>query len=525
MKAAATKPGVESLDWLIGLALLVAVFAVYSQVGTFDFTSYDDNLYVTENPHVQAGLTFESMRWALSAVVASNWMPLTLFSHMLDCQLFHLQSGMHHLVNVALHLLATLLLFLTLKRATGSRWASAFTAFVFALHPLHVESVAWVAERKDVLSAFFAFLTLYTYVLYAERPDARRYLLVVVSFALGLMAKPMLVTLPFALLLFDLWPLRRLELPRVIWEKLPLIALSAVVSVVTFVVQRSTQAVQSYPLGVRIENALIAYAVYLGQMFWPSGLAALYPYQQAPAVWQAGLGLVLLVTISGAVIAVWRTRPYLATGWFWFLGMLVPVIGIVQVGLQSRADRYMYLPMVGLLMMIAWGGAEILAKWPQAKVALAGCAVVSCLACATLARTQTEYWQNSGTLFQRCLDVTRDNYVAEYNLANYLMNNRRGAEAIPHFEAALRLHPDYPEAENNLGMLVGSQPGRMADAIPHFEAALRLRPMLIEAQYNLAVALAQLGRTSEAIAHYEAIQRIQPTPEITKMIEALRGRK
>ncbi len=287
------KPLTSTIGLAIGLGLILVIFAVYSQVGTFDFTSYDDNLYVTENPHVQAGLTPESIKWAMTAVVASNWMPVTLLSHMLDCQLFHQQSGMHHLMNVVFHLLASLLLFMVLQRATGASYPSSFVAFIYALHPLHVESVAWVAERKDVLSACFFFLALYAYVRYTEQPGVQRSLLVAAAFCLGLMAKPMLVTFPFVLLLFDFWPLRRVQFPRILWEKVPLFALSAVVSAVTFYVQRSTQAVQSYPLSVRIENALIGYAVYLVQTLWPTGLAVLYPYQAAPSLWQASAALAI----------------------------------------------------------------------------------------------------------------------------------------------------------------------------------------------------------------------------------------
>jgi protein O-mannosyl-transferase len=509
---------VSTLDLAIGLGLILAIFAVYSQVGTFDFLSYDDNLYVTENPHVQAGLTPESIKWALTAVVAGNWMPVTLFSHMLDCQLFHLQSGMPHLINVLFHMLATLLLFASLKRATGARWPSAFVAMLFAVHPLHVESVAWVAERKDVLSACFWFLALYAYVRYVERPTVRGYLLVALAFGLGLMAKPMMVTFPFTLLLLDVWPLRRAQFPKILWEKLPLIAMSATVSVITYFVQRTTGAVQAYALPVRIENALISYVVYIAQVLWPAGLAVMYPYRQSPAMWQAVAAGIVLLAVSAAVIFAWRTRPYLAVGWFWYLGTLVPVIGLVQVGWQARADRYMYIPMIGLLLMLAWGVAELQVKW------LVLAAAASCIACISVARMQTGYWQNSGTLFERAIDVTQDNYVAEYNLANYLMNTRRGAEAIPHFEAALRAKPDYPEAQNNLGMVLGNIPGRMPDAVSHFEAAVRLRPNLVQAHYNLAVALAQIpGRKSEALAQYEAVQRLEPSPEIAKIIEQLRA--
>jgi tetratricopeptide (TPR) repeat protein len=515
-----SKPLTSTVDLAIGLALLVAVFLVYAQAGTFDFTSYDDNLYVTENPHVQAGLALDSIKWAMTAVVAGNWMPVTLLSHMLDCQLFHLQSGMHHLTNVFLHFLSTLLLFVVLKRATGARWPSAFVAAIFALHPLHVESVAWVAERKDVLSAFFFFLALYAYVRYSEQPGVKRYLLVGAAFTLGLMAKPMLVTFPFVLLLLDVWPLRRAQFPKALIEKVPLCALSAIVSAVTFYAQRSTQAVQSYPLSVRIENALISYLVYLGQTLWPAGLAVLYPYDASPATWQAAAALIVILAISAAVLYASRTRPYLVTGWFWYLGTLVPVIGFVQVGLQARADRYMYLPMIGLLIMLAWGVSEL----KQPRIAAAA-AALCCIVCAALAHAQTDYWQNSGTLFQRAIDVTHNNYVAEYNLGNYLMNNRLSAEAIPHFEAALRVKPDYAEAESNLGMVLGNMPNRLAEAIPHFEAAVRLRPNLLEAQYNLATALAQMGRTSEALSHYQAVEKIQPSPQLEKIIETLRAQQ
>jgi hypothetical protein len=346
------KPNVGTLDLAIGLALILAAFLVYAQVGTFDFTSYDDPLYVTDNTHVQAGLTLESIKWATVAVVASNWMPVTLLSHMLDCELFHLQSGMHHLTNVFLHLLASLLLFATLKRATGARWPSAFVAMIFALHPLHVESVAWVAERKDVLSACFFFLALYAYVRYAEQPSLSRYLSVAALFSLGLMAKPMLVTFPFVLLLFDVWPLRRLLSRGALWarqqavlDKLPLLALSAIISIVTFNVQRSTQAVQSFPLPVRIENALIAYVAYIGQMFWPTGLAVLYPYNQSPALWEAAAALVVILAVSAAVIWFWRTRPYLpwAGSGFW-----------VRWSLSSVSSRSVFSPMLTATCTSPW---------------------------------------------------------------------------------------------------------------------------------------------------------------------------
>jgi tetratricopeptide (TPR) repeat protein len=532
-RSASTKPPVSQpiafgsvslIDLAIGAVLILTIFTVYFQVGTFDFISYDDNQYVTENTRVLSGLTPGNIRWALTAVVVSNWMPVTILSHMLDCQLFHQQSGVHHLVNVLFHALATLLLFASLKRASGARGASAFVALLFAVHPLHVESVAWVAERKDVLSAFFWFLALYGYVRYAEHPTVRGYLPVVLAFALGLMAKPMLVTFPFTLLLLDAWPLHRTKLPGTLYEKLPLFALSAAASCVTYFVQGSTGAFRVFPLPVRIENALISYVVYIGQMLWPVRLAVLYPYQESLATWQAAAAAMILVALTAAVIFAWRTRPYLAVGWFWYLGTLVPVIGLVQVGQQAHADRYMYIPMVGLLLMLAWGASELQAKWPRAKMACVLAAAACGIACVWIAHAQTEYWQNTGTLFEHALSLTRDNYMAEYTLGNYLMNTRRGLEAIPHFEAALRVAPNYPDAHNNLGMVLGNIPGHMTEAISEFEEAVRLKPDLLPAQHNLAVALEQMpGRKSEALAHYEVIERLQPSPEIAGIIKRLRA--
>ena len=371
--------------------------------------------------------------------------PLTNLSNMLMCQLFALDSGMHHLGNIVLHALAALLLFAALNRATRALWPSAFVAFVFAMHPLHVESVAWISERKDVLSAFFWFLALYAYVRYAERPTLRLYLMTAAAFALGLMAKPMLVTFPFTLLLLDVWPLRRSRFPRTLWEKLPLFALSIASSIVTFFVQRAGGAIRTFPLSLRLENALISYAAYLGQTFWPSHLAVFYPYPLSPAPWQAVAALLVVAGISLLALLTLRTRPYLAVGWLWYLGTLVPVIGLVQVGSQSRADRYTYIPMTGIAIMLAWGAADAARKWPRVRNAVAWAGVVMSLACVVLTWRQTGYWKNSEELFQHSIDVTENNAVAELNLGSYLMSvPGRGADAVAHLQAALRIDPDTP---------------------------------------------------------------------------------
>ncbi len=512
---------------------MVAMFAVYGQLGHAEFVNYDDQGYVYENARVRAGLTSDNIEWSLTAVEVGNWAPLTLLSHMLDCQLFGMESGMHHLMNVLFHMLATLLLYATLKRATGARWPSALVAFLFALHPMHVESVAWVSERKDVLSALFCFLALYAYVRYAESPSPRWYAMVAVAFCLGLMSKPMLVTFPFTLLLFDLWPLRRAEFPKMVWDKIPLFAISAAASVATYIVQNSSGAFSVVPLGLRIENALTSYVIYIGQMFFPVWLAVIYPYPASIPVWQAAGACAVLAGVSVLAIYAWRTRPYIAAGWFWYLGMLVPVIGLVQVGGQARADRYTYIPMIGLFWILAWGADDILKARPPGKPAIAAVTAVCCAACMVLSWRQAGYWQNSVKLFQHALDVTRDNYWAGFNLGdahyivgNSLMNSGHGSEAVDEFEAALRFRPDYAEAQNNLGILLAKTPGHADEAVSHFEAALRLNPNLAEAHRNLGLLLASLpGRGDEAIAHLQAAQRIRPDPQLVGMIDQLRNKR
>lgn len=511
------------VDLAIACGILLAVLIVYGQVEHFDFTNYDDPDYVADNAYVRQGLTPASVKWAATAIVGNNWMPVTLLSHVVDTQFFGMESGGRHMENVLLHALAAIFLFAALKRATRTRWPSALVAALFALHPVHVESVAWIAERKDVLSAFFGFLALYAYVRYAEHPGLRRYLTVVVLFALGLMSKPMLVTFPFLLLLLDVWPLRRAEFPKVIWEKLPLIALSAAVSVTTWMVQGSTGAVQMIPFGYRLGNAAVACLVYIGQMFWPVRLAVFYPYHTI-AAWQVAISVVLLLAVCGPVIYWRRECPYLATGWFWYLGTLVPVMGIVQVGAQARADRYTYIPMVGLFLMLAWGAADLVTRWPRLKVPAAVLAAIACTACMTLTAKQAASWQNSGTLFQHAIDVTADNYLAHSTLASYLAQTGRVSEAIPHLQEVLRIVPTDATAHYTLGTLLAGMPGRRQEAISHFEAAIRIHPDYMEAHYNLGIVLSGIpGRTSEALAHLEAAQRIQPSDTLTQIIARLRA--
>jgi tetratricopeptide (TPR) repeat protein len=507
-KTSAPTPAVPArasgrVNGLIFAALIVATLFVYAQTAQFDFVNYDDPDYVTNNAHVRAGLTLGGVRWAFTSTEAANWFPVTRLSHMLDAQLFGEQSGGHHAVNVLLHIAATLLLFAFLMAATGARWPSAFVAFLFALHPLHVESVAWVSERKDVLCALFWFLALWAYVR-GNRP------LLYAAFCLGLMSKPMIVTLPFVLLLLDVWPLKRGMRIR---EKLPMFALSAAGAIATYAAQSGSGAVK--PVGaLAIGNALVSYVVYLAKTFWPARLAVFYPYPADVPIWQAAASVLLLGAITASAIAVRRSRPYVLVGWLWFVGTLVPVIGIVQVGAQARADRYMYVPMVGLGIMVAWGAADLLRGRLRTQAALAG---VALLGCAGVAFAQAEYWQNSETLFTHAIDVTDGNYIAEHNLGTYLMPAPgRLNQAVRHLQEAARLRPESGQIHSDLGSAFARMPGRLPDAIAEFQSAARLLPDSPIPHNNLANALAEAGRFPEAIAEYRAALRIDPSYEDAK---------
>jgi len=535
------KPGVgerESVRWhdlLIYLLLLIATLAVYSQVRNFDFVNYDDREYISTNARVRAGLNAESLAWAFTTGYGGNWFPLTWLSHMLDCRLFGLDSGLHHLTSVLIHALSTLLLFALLKRMTGSRWSSAFVAFLFALHPLHVESVAWVTERKDVLSAFFWFLTLWGYARYVERPQLSRYLLVLITFCLGLMSKSMVVTLPFVLLLLDFWPLRRLsfrgaadpegskqrakpsakakpKVAAVLLEKVPLFVLSAIISIITFVVQRGGGAVVSLdfiPLGTRLSNGLISYLSYIYNILWPTRLAAFYPQPPALMVWQILAAGLALAAISVAVFLCVRRYPYLAVGWLWFLGTLVPVIGLVQVGMQARADRYTYLPSIGIFLMVAWGVTDLSKRRPHAKPVLAGLFAASCLSCLILTWYQVQHWRDSMSLFQHALEVTTDNHVAHNGVGIALQEQGRIEDAITHYQEAIKLRPSYPEARANLGDAL-LRLRRIEEAVPQLNEAIRIYPDFLEARVDLGIAYNAQGKVEESISQLLEAVRIQP---------------
>ncbi len=512
-------------DLAVCAFLALVTLAVYGQVVRHDFVNIDDDAYVYENRHVRSGLTAEGVVWAFTTLWASNWHPLTWMSHMLDCELFGLNAGYHHLANVFLHILNTTLLFLILRRMTGAVWRSGMVAALFALHPLHVESVAWISERKDVLSTLFFLLTLWAYGGYARHPSLPRYGAVFGCLALGLMAKPMLVTVPFVLLLLDYWPLARLTLqgdaeptgrisnvPALLAEKVPLFILVAASSLVTFVAQHrggATSMTYAVPLSSRIANALVTYVAYMGKMLWPADLAVLYPYRQTLPSGRWALAGLALVGISALVVRAGRRRPYLPVGWFWYLGTLVPVIGLVQVGEQSMADRYTYVPLIGLFMMTVWGSADLAAGRGYRQTGLgvfAGMALVGCVAGTWF---QVRLWQSEVTLFQHALKVTRGSALAHNNLGLALSDQGEREAAIMHYREAIRIDPAYAKGHGNLAVALMEQ-GAPREAIRHAREAVRLRPNMAKAHLNLGFVLDRQGEQTGAAAHYREALRIDP---------------
>jgi len=499
---------------LICIILALVTLAVYARVFTCDFINFDDNLYVTDNSHIQSGLTWQSIKWAFTTNQAYNWHPMVWISHMLDCRLYGLNPLGHHLTNLLFHIINTLLLFLVFKSMTGQIWPSAFIAALFALHPVHVESVAWVSERKDVLSTFFWLVTMWFYVRYVRRQSFATYLPVMISLALGLMAKQMLVTLPFVLLLLDYWPLNRFgkNQPKnsnkatmktalflhCFREKIPLLFLSAVASLVVLLVQSEATLVKLIPFKYRLGNALVAYAKYIIKMFWPSRLGILYPHPgSALPTWQVIAAVCILLLISIAVILAGRRHKYLFVGWFWFIGTLVPVIGLVQVGLQAMADRYTYVPLIGLFIIIAWGTADIFGKPRYKTIVPVSAAIVILSVLSGLTWIQVGHWQNSFTLFEHTAAVTNNNDIMHYNLGSMYLREGKTDEAIKHYSESVKIKPDQPTIHSNLAILYGRQ-GKYDKAIEHYQEVLKYRPD---------------DKTAyEAIRALEKMQNKSPTP-------------
>ncbi len=527
----------------LGVCFLLAlgVFFIFGRTCGYGFVNFDDDSYFSSNYHVKAGLTWKGGLWAFQTGHASNWHPLTWLSLMLDAQIFGTGPAGPHLTNVILHAANAMLLFLLLKRLTGTLWPSAFVAAVFAIHPLRVESVAWVSERKDVLSGLFFMLTLLMYVRYAQkrsRVEGRGssgnvaklalgsrlwtldYSLALMFFALGLMSKPMLVTLPFLLLLLDYWPLRRLDFStlsvqrsivwRLILEKIPFLLLSAFSCVATVLAQRQAiKPMMILPLTLRGDNAMVSYATYLLQMIWPENLAAYYPYRFDMPTWQMVGAGALLFSLTLLAFLTARRFPYLLTGWLWYLGMLVPVIGLVQVGGQSHADRYTYLPQIGLSLAAVWAMRDLTAFWRWRRQVLVGASVCVIAALMGCAWKQTAYWRNDEALWEHTIACTSGNYTAHNNLGYVLAAQGRTTEAIEHYQKALKIDPDCAESDNNLGTVFLNQ-GRLDKALEYYRQALAIDPNFAEAQNNLGILLTKQGKTTEAIEHYRKAIELNP---------------
>jgi tetratricopeptide (TPR) repeat protein len=495
------------------VCLAAVTWIVFGQTLWHDFINYDDPRYVYENTNITSGLSFGGIAWAFTHIHSTNWHPLTTISHMLDCQLFGLRAGWHHFTNVLLHTVAEILLFLALAKMTGALWRSAFAAAVFAIHPLRVESVAWIAERKDMLSGVFFMLTLLAYLHYTRLPSLRRYLVVVFVLACGLMSKPMLVTLPFVLLLLDYWPLDRIrgQFWMRLLEKLPLVALSAISSIATLVAQKGAVGwTEDLPIFERINNAVVSYILYIWQMFWPARLAVFYPHpENALPPWEIIASLLLLICITAIAIALRKQRPYLITGWLWYLGMLVPVIGLVQVGWQGRADRYTYLPQIGLYIAVTWAVADLTASWRRQRTILSVAALLVVGVLSFCAFVQTSYWRDSETLFKRTLAITRNNDVAENNLGIVFLAQGKLDEAISLLQAAVALRPENSPAHENLAKAL-IQKGEVADALVHYQKLLELQPDNIEVHNIVGTVLVQQHRIRDGVEEWHKVLAIQP---------------
>ena len=506
---------------VISLFLTLATIAVFWQLPSHDFVTIDDNVYVTNNPYVDAGLSAKSIRWAFTTVKAEFWHPLTWLSLMADTQIFGGSPGGYHFTNLLLHILNTLLLFFFLRKATGNLWQSGFAASLFALHPLHVESVAWIAQRKDVLSTFFWLLTLWRYAHFVEQPNRFRYGWVLVFFILGLMSKPMLLTLPFILLLLDYWPFCRFQYEgswrsfmRAVWpyirEKLPFFGIAAAAAVVSYMAQKyggGLDSLSPYPLSARIANALISYGVYIWKMIWPQNLAFFYPFPGRLPIWQMMAAALALGLVTALAVKSIKDRPYIIVGWLWYLGTLLPVIGLVKIGDFAMADRYTYVPLIGLFIIISWGVPDALEKWRSKILGLTLAAIVVLAGLAAVTWVQIRCWSNSIALYEHAIQVTRNNFLAHYALGDILAGKGKFEEAISHLSEAVKIRPDKTTLRNDLGRALASQ-GKLDESMPHFLEALRINPRNSAAHYYLGNAFAIQGHGKKAIYHFSQALRL-----------------
>jgi len=527
------------LQLLIPFFLILFTLITFWQVRHNDFINLDDDLYITNNSHVQEGLTFKSVYWAFTSTKNGQWTPVAFFSHLLDYTFFGLNAGGHHLTNLLFHTMNTLLLFFLLSRMTAALWQSAFVAAIFALHPLHVESVAWIAERRDVLHAFFLLLTIWVYINYVEKPKWFQHICVLLCFILAVMSKPMAITLPFILLLLDYWPLGRLRIGKedqrpkpftapslktirqnvpishLFIEKVSLFSIAVVVGLFTLFSTwgiKSLSSLENLSLIVRIENAAVSYIEYILKMIWPNPLAVLYPYPTTLPVWKVVCTTLLLLTITVLVTLGRRKRPYLIVGWLWYLITLLPVIGLLQAGYQSMADRFMYLPMTGLLIMMIYGISDMYKKWPYKRLTLTILSILLVITLMVSTRAQVKLWRNSETLFRHTLQVTNNNYFIHNHLGAALLKQGNDQEALIHFKRSLDINPYYADAHCNIGVLLLRQ-GKYREAIPSFIAALQNKPHSVEALTNLGIILSKYGKVKEAMDHFSEAIRINPSYE------------
>ena len=511
------------------LVLIVLALAVYWQVQKHQFIEYDDQLYVTENYRIQSGLTFKGIINTFTDVHTGHWHPLTMISHMLDWQLFGDNAGGHHWTSVIIHIINTILLFLLFRNLTGAIWRSAFIAALFAIHPINVESVAWIAERKNVLSTFFWIATILLYVWYVKNPSWKRYLPVFVCFALGLMSKPMLVTLPFVLLLLDYWPLnrtminihkenepestnqilvKRVKISSLILEKVPLFILMAVSIYLTYYAAQSVKTVANIPLTIRLSNAIVAYGLYIKKLFWPTDLAVFYPLAYIP-IWQVSIAAVLIMVVTFFVCRYFRDYPYLPVGWFWYLGTLVPVIGLVQVGGQAMADRYVYIPFIGLFIIIAWGGNQILSKIRSSEIFTAIVFISIGIMFTIVSYNQVKIWENTVTLFEDVLKSNSENYLA-YNALGLAAADKGDYEkALYYYYMALKINPKFELAYNNAGIVL-SKMGKLSDAVKCYENALKINIRSAIAHHNLGIVLIQKNNVAGAISQFNKALELKP---------------
>ncbi|MBU2620986.1 MAG: tetratricopeptide repeat protein [Proteobacteria bacterium] len=511
---------------LIGIVLFIITFAVYRQVINHEFITFDDNIYVTDNSIVKKGISLSGVLWAFKFTDGKSqvyWHPVTWLSHMLDYQLFDLNAGMHHLTSLLLHAANSILLFYILSTVTGDLWRSAFVAALFALHPVNVDSVAWIAERKNVLSTFFWMLTMLSYVYYTRHPDIIKYFVTILFFVFGLLSKPMLVTLPFALFLFDYWPLERFELGHpglqkrlifnIILEKTPFFILSFVSVYLSSVSLRrigNLTSVNLVPMNLRLENAIVSYPAYIGKMICPSDLSVYYPFPASIAVWKIVASLILLVSVTIYVLFKMSRFRFLGTGWFWFIGTLVPVSGIVQGGLwPMMADRWAYIPYIGLFVIISWGGYELLSKYHLNNYLAAAISITILFALSTATNIQLKYWQDSKSLYKHALEVGPVNPVMLNNMGNVLVKESKYSEAVSYYKEALILKPDYAKAHNNLATAFYKL-GRIDDSIRYYSEALRYGPNIYKIHNNFGCVLFELGKGKEAMFHFIEALRINP---------------